>query len=129
VSALFSDPNVGYNSSGLIQALVRGQVALGNDVNVIGTWKNAVVIETPHIPNYYILATMYMGPNSSMAPLAWREHPQFTGLMLASQSGENPIIGKDAQYRRYLGLGVWNRDAGAAMYTHSNSAWTEPTFV
>jgi len=128
VSALFADPNPGYNISGFAKALLRGEVTLGNDVNVIGTWKNAVVIETPHMVDHYVLATVYSGDNSPNAPLAWREHPQFPGLMLASDTGQNPIIGKDAQYRRYLGMGVWERSAGAVLYTH-NTSWVEPSFT
>lgn len=126
VSQLFQDPNAGYQVTGLVQSLIKSFVSLGHDVNVVGTWKNAVVVETPHMPNGYILATMYSGENSQLQPLAWREHPQFTGLQLYSGSGSNPIIGKDAQYRRYLGLGVYNRDAGGMLYTAA-TVWTDPT--
>lgn len=125
-SGLFVDPNQGYGTSGIIKSLIKGSVTLGQDVDVIGTWKNAVVIETPHMPNGYILATMYTGQNSIKQPLAWREHPAFTGLNLFNENGGNPIIGKNAQYRRYLGLAVYNRDAGAMLYT-TGTEWVEPT--
>jgi hypothetical protein len=72
---------------------------------------------------------MYKGDNSSMSPLAFRTHPQFRGLNLWSDTSANPIIGADAQQRRYLGLGVWERSAGAVLYTGSTSTYTEPTFV
>lgn len=128
VSALFSDPNSGYGTTGLVQSLISGSVSLGHDVDIIGTWKNAVVIETPHLPAGYVLATMYSGENSTKQPLGWRSHPSFKGLLLYSDSNSNPIIGKDAQYRRYLGLGVWDRSAGALLKTDGTS-WTEPSFT
>ena len=86
---------------------------LGFNVVVEGTWKGAIVVSSPDIPAKYILCTMHVTEDSDLAPLAWREHPQFKGLMYWSDTMSNPIIGLDAQYRRYLAMGVWNRDAGA----------------
>ena len=130
VSSIFSNPSPDYNVSGIIQALVRGQAQLAPNVSVIGTWKKAIVIETPDMPAYYVLCTMYNGDNSDAAPLGWREHPAFKGLMLWNDDpSSNPIVGVNAQWRRYLGMGVWNRDAGAVAYIKSDngSTWAEPT--
>lgn len=123
-------PNAGeqYMESGIAQALVRAKSTLGFNINIVGTWKEALVIETPDIPAGYILATMFVDENSDLAPMGWREHPQFKGLWIVEPNGGNPFIGKDAQYRRYLGLHVWNRDAGAVLYT-TGTSWVEPTFV
>jgi hypothetical protein len=131
VSGLIGSPNPAYQNTGIIQALVTGLVKLGFNVAVRGTWKEAIVIETPDLPAYYILCTMHVAENSDLAPLAWREHPQFKGLQLWSDSGSNPIIGLDAQYRRYLGMAVWNRDAGSVLYSYSGNSntWAEPTFA
>lgn len=114
--------------TGFVQALINGMKVLGYNVSARGTWKNAVIMEAPDIPSGYILATSYLGDSSDLKPLAFRTHPQFSGLMILSETGQNPFIGQDANYRRYLGLGVWNRDAGACLYL-TQGGWAEPTFV
>jgi hypothetical protein len=129
VAGLLGTPSPDFSAAGLIQALIRGVVSLGFNVSVFGTWKGAICVETPDLPSNYVLCTMHINENSDLAPLGWREHPQFPGLMLWSDSGSNPIIGLDAQYRRYLGMNVWNRDAGAVWYNNAQSTWAEPTFV
>jgi hypothetical protein len=70
-----------------------------------------------------------MGDNNVNNILGWRESPAFKGLVMMSPTGENPIIGHNAQFRRYLSGYVNNRSAAAVLYTHSNSAYTDPTFV
>ena len=119
--------NPAYLESGTAQALVTSMKNQSWNVNIRGTYKEAICIETPDLPAGYILATAYFGDNSNMNPVGWREHPQFKGLMLMSPSGLNPVIGKDSQYRRYLGLGVQNRSAGAVLYT-VDTTWAEPSF-
>ena len=127
--AIIGTPAPAFNQSGIIQALVTGFAKIGFNVTVVGTWKNAIVVSCPDIPANYVLCTMFIAENSPLAPLAWREHPQFKGLLLWSDSGSNPIIGVDAQYRRYLGYGVWERSAGACWFNASNATWVDPTFV
>jgi len=127
ISAILGAVNPEYNNSGFVQALINGTKVMGYNVKAVGTWKEAVVIETPDLPADYILATMYHGENHPSNPLAFRTHPQFPGLMLVSESGNNPIIGADAQYRRYLGLGVNERSMGACLYV-GDTSWDEPSF-
>ncbi len=126
---LITQVNPAYSQSGVVQALVRSAVQLGFNIKVKGTWKEALVVECPDIPAGYILYTMHTGTNSDLSPLGWRESPAFKGLILWSDSMSNPIIGQDAQYRRYLGINVWNRDAGAVWYNNAQSTWAEPTFI
>lgn len=126
---LLSSPGVPYNQGGAAQALVQGLFKLGFNVNIVGTYHRALVVETPDVPANYIAYTMYTGDNSELAPMGWREHPAFRGLLLWSDTMSNPIIGLDAQYRRYLAMNVWNRDAGAVMFNSSGGVWVEPTFA
>jgi hypothetical protein len=120
-----------FNRSGVVTPLIAGLKKLGNNIQIAGTYDRAIVVETPDLPTYYFLYVVVTGPNSNLAPLGWREHPQFKGLQLWSDSGSNPIIGTDAQWRRYLGMSVWNRSAGAVAYIYSgnSSTWAEPTFA
>ena len=117
-----------YLKSGVAQALVTTMKNEAWNVNIKGTYKDAICIESPDIPAGYILCTATFGNNDKRNPLGWREHPAFAGMKLWSQSGGNPLIGLDAQYRRYLGLGIRNRSAGAVLYTVDTS-WAEPSFV
>lgn len=120
--------NPQYNSGGIVQALVNKDLALAGNMKVVGTWKEALIVETNAIPAGYIQATVFDGENSSNAGVAFRNHPTFKGLQITSQTLANPIVGKDAQYRRYLGLGVQNRSRGAVLYT-TDTTWAEPTFI
>lgn len=124
---IISETGVNYSVSGFSQALIKGSVSLGYNIKVIGAWKEALVIETADIPENYIFATVYTGENSPGAPMGWRQHPTFKGLLLWNEDENNPIIGQNAQYRRYLGVNVQNRDAGAVLYV-GGGAWVEPTF-
>jgi len=117
-----------YLKSGTAQALVTGMKNQAWNVNIKGTYSDAICIESPDIPAGYILCTANFGNNDDRNPLGWREHPAFIGMNLQSPSGGNPVIGLDAQYRRYLGLGIRNRSAGAVLYTVDTS-WAEPSFV
>lgn len=128
-SSLIGAINPDYSNTGIVQALVNSKSILGDTAAIVGTYKDALVIESPDIPSAYIGCTAYLGENSVDSPLGWREHPQFKGLIMASPTGENPIIGQNSQYRRYLSGFVNNRSAGAALlFTHS-AAWAEPTFT
>jgi hypothetical protein len=129
VAPLIGQINPAFGTTGIVQALVNSKKVLGNSASIIGTYKEAIVIESPDIPTYYVGCTAYMGDNAPQNVLGFREHPQFKGLMMSSPTGENPIIGHNAQYRRYLSGFVNNRDAGAVMYTHHASVWAEPSFA
>lgn len=128
IAPLIGATNPDYQSSGIIQALVKSKKVLANSASVIGTYRESIVIETPDLPQYYVMCTAYFGDNNIGNVLGWREHPQFKGLMMASPTGENPIIGSNAQFRRYLSGFVNNRSAAAVMYTHHASVWAEPSF-
>jgi len=127
-AALIGAVNPAYEQSGIAQALINAKKHFGRTAQAVGTFKEAIVMQTPDIPDDYILATAYLGDNSPFAPIGWREHPQFKGLIMASPTNENPIIGHNAQYRRYLSGHVNNRDAGAVLYT-GDTTYADPTFV
>ena len=129
VAPILGSANPSYDSTGLVQALINSKRVLGDTAAIVGTYKEALVVETPDMPQYYCLCTAYMGDNSPAAPLGWREHPQFKGLMMVNPTGENPIIGHNAQFRRYMSGYVNNRSAGAAMLCTHSAAWAEPSFT
>ncbi len=118
-----------YIDTGRAQAIITGAKFLGYNVKVVGTWKESIVIETPDMPANYILGTVFISENNKRSPLAWREHPQFKGLSLQDPNGSNPLIGKNSQYRRYLGLGVNERSAGAVLFLDAGGVWVEPTLA
>jgi hypothetical protein len=119
-----------FSNSGLVQALLRTQTAVGGNIKAVGVWKNAVVLATPDMPDHFAMATAYFGPGDSRNPIVQREHPAFIGLKMVNAAGDgNPVVGRDAQYRRYVGFGVRNRSAGAVCYTHSAASWTEPSLT
>ena len=120
--------NPSYAQTGQGQALIESSKQLGYNIKIIGTFKDAIVISTPDIPSKYILGTAYLGENSKDAPIGWREHSKFKGLFLLNPENGNPLIGKNSQYRRYLGQGVNNRSAGVVFY-FGGSSWVEPTFI
>jgi hypothetical protein len=121
--------NPSFTGTGLVQALVNGKKIMSNSAAIIGTYREAIVVETPDLPNYYVMCTAYFGDNNIANVAGWREHPQFKGLQMVNPTGENPIIGHNAQFRRYLSGFVNNRDAAAVMYTHHATTWAEPTFA
>jgi hypothetical protein len=129
-AALLGMINPAYQQSGIIQALIRTVKVIGGNIKSIGTWKNAVVLTTPDLVDNYVACTAFFGENSPKNPIYWRNHPAFKGLMMTSGDGTgNPVVGRDAQYRRYLGLGVNNRSAGASTYTHHATVWADATFA
>jgi len=125
-SLLAAMPN--YQNTGVAQALIKAKQSLSRTAQAVGTFREAVVMQTPDLPDEYILGTAYLGENSPMAPIGMREHPQFRGLNMMSPTGENPIIGHNAQYRRYLSGYVNDRSAGAVLFT-GETTWASPTFV
>lgn len=127
IAAIIGAVNPAYNATGFVQALINGTKVMGWNVKAVGTWKGAVVVETPDIPEDYILCTMYTGNNSPWSPLAWRNHPNFRGLVMESGSMGNPVVGNDARYLRYLGCSVNERSAGGVLYV-GNTSWAEPSF-
>jgi len=129
IAPLIGAINPAYQDAGIVQALVNSKKIMSNSASVTGTYREALVVETPDLPAYYVMCTAYFGDNNISNVLGWREHPQFKGLIMASPTGENPIIGMNAQYRRYLSGFVNNRDAAAVMYTHHATTWAEPTFA
>jgi hypothetical protein len=121
--------NPSFTQTGIVQALVNGKKIMSNSASVIGTYREAIVVETPDLPNYYVMCTAYFGDNNMDNVLGWREHPQFKGLMMMNPNGGNPIIGHNAQFRRYLSGYVNNRSSAAVMYTHHATVWAEPSFT
>jgi hypothetical protein len=129
LGALIGAINPNYGNTGIVQALVNGKKILGDSASIVGTYKEALVVESPDIPLYYIGCTASLGDNNINAPLGWRESPGFEGLQMVNPNGENPIIGHNAQFRRYMSGYVNNRDAGAVMLTSHSASWAEPTFI
>jgi hypothetical protein len=127
-ASLIGAVNPNFTSTGIVQALVNGKKIMSNSASIVGTYREAIVVETPDLPSYYVMCTAYFGDNNVSNVLGWRESPAFKGLVMMSPTGENPIIGHNAQFRRYFSGYVNNRSAAAVMYTHHASVWAEPSF-
>jgi hypothetical protein len=134
ISSILGLINPAYQQSGIGQALITGGKILGFNVKVVGTVMESIVVECQDVPAKYIASVAFRPEmQNQQGPLGWREHPSYKGLFLYEPNGNNPLVGTDAQYRRWLGLGVEDRSAGAVTYTGSGvsgtNTWAEPTFA
>lgn len=102
-----------------------------NGVPIIGSYGDAWVFESYHIPDGYVLAVGTAGPNRARNPLAFRQHgsAESRGLRLiqGEQSSKNyPLI--NSIYERGFGVGVRNRGASAVMQIKASGSFDIPTW-
>ncbi len=106
---------------------IVGQVAPAeyNRLPVIGSYGRALVIEDALIPVGYVACVATGGPNSSLNPVAFREHVNqaYRGLrIIPGVSPAYPLTG--SFYSRSFGCGVRHRGAAAVMQITANAAYT-----
>lgn len=98
--------------------------------DVVGSYGPAMVVVNHLIPNGYIAVVATGGPNSSLNPVAMRQHPvpNYQGLrQIAGNQTDYPLI--DSFLSRSFGVGVARRGAAAVIQVSSSSTYTAPTFA
>lgn len=97
-------------------------------MKIAGSYGPAYVTESGFMPPGYVLLVATGGPNSTLNPIGFRQHPNtaYQGLRLipGAQSGY-PLI--DAFYSRGFGVGTRHRGAAAVLQVTTNAAYTPPT--
>lgn len=89
----------------------------------IGTWDGHRVLTRSWVPTGYICA---MGIGGQLGkPLYRRVDPAFPGLRVATEISDGRIRVKESYF--YLGLGAFNRAAGAVLDTTTQGSYTVPT--
>jgi hypothetical protein len=98
-----------------------------SDLNnqLLGYWGNLMipVWVKPYAVQNYVLC-LCLG-SSDGKPLAYRQLPYTQGLKLDTKYANEPLISEEGI--AFEGFGVYNRSAGAILYT-SGSQWVDPTF-
>ncbi|RUP35008.1 MAG: hypothetical protein EKK51_00170 [Mycolicibacterium sp.] len=92
-----------------------------------GSYGPALLIESPFIPAGYVAVVATGGPNSSINPIAFREHedPAYQGLRHIAGPGQYPL--SESHFQRSFGVGVRHRGAAACMQVTTNASYTAPT--
>jgi hypothetical protein len=122
-------PGVGADAYLTDQTLVgsRAPEAIGK-LRVAGAYGPVWVVPTDFMPPDYLLAVATDGPNSSLNPVGFRQHPNpaHQGLrLLPGNQREYPL--SESFYTRCFGVGVRHRGAAAVMQITTNSSYTPPT--
>jgi hypothetical protein len=113
-----------------VQAGIQEASAIGTldtsrvDDRAIGIWQGAYEVWVkPWVPANYLLV---IAVGDARKPLAFRQHPNagVRGLQLVAEIDLYPL--RADYYSRYMGAGVWNRDA-AAVLQFNNGTYSAPT--
>lgn len=94
---------------------------------VIGSYGNALIVESYYVPAGYLIASSTSGAGSRRNPLAFRQHKRadYQGLILKPGTDNRyPLLG--ATYVRGFGVGVRNRGAAAVMQIKASGEYTSP---
>lgn len=116
----------------LLPEAIVGEQAPGSfaGVEIAGSWGPAWV--SPHywIPKGYFAVVATGGPNSSMNPVAFRQHvnPAYQGLrMIPGRDQRYPL--QESHFARGFGTGVRHRGAACVMQITSALTYTPPTWA
>ncbi|NKR27515.1 hypothetical protein GS479_19360 [Rhodococcus hoagii] len=114
----------------LTSETIIGQVAPGEfgGLEVSGSYGPAWVIPSQFIPAGYIAVVASGGPNSSLNPVAFRQHvnPAYQGLrMLPGRDQRYPLI--ESHYQRSFGTGVRYRGAACIVQVTPGNIYTPPS--
>lgn len=96
--------------------------------NVIGSYRNCLIIEEDYIPAGYLLTLGSGGPANLNNPVGIREHsnPALRGLRLVKGANPDyPII--DSYYQRGFGTGIRQRGEGVVMQVTASATYTPPS--
>lgn len=109
-----------------------GQPVAGSfhDIPVVGSYGEALVIQSDYVPSGYIAVVATYGPNSDRNVVGFREWPEASqqGLLLMPGNWQGvPLIESFAT--RGFGTGVRRRGGAAVCQITTNPAYTAPSFV
>ncbi|MBF6131609.1 hypothetical protein IU501_01135 [Nocardia otitidiscaviarum] len=111
---------------------VVGQVAPGEfgGMEVLGSWGPAWIVPSYLLPMGYVACVATGGPNSTMNPVAFRQHTN------TAYQGLRIIPGRDQRYplqesffARGFGTGIRHRGAAAVLQVTVGSTYTPPTWA
>ncbi|MDQ1202714.1 hypothetical protein [Rhodococcus sp. SORGH_AS_0303] len=111
---------------------VIGKIAPGEygGLPVAGSYGPAWVISDVLIPMGYVAIVATGGPNSSMNPVAFRQHanPDYQGLrIIPGGDSRYPLV--DSYFARGFGTGVRHRGAAFVLQVHTDLTYTPPTWA
>lgn len=101
--------------------------ALGNDLEVVGSYGDALIVHNDYIPAGYVAAFATGGLANLTNPIGIRQHQnaQLQGMRLVQgPKPDYPLI--DSFYMRGMGVGVRQRGAGAVMQVVFSPTYTVP---
>ncbi|MGW6377061.1 hypothetical protein ACWFRB_13460 [Rhodococcus sp. NPDC055112] len=110
---------------------VVGQVAPGEfgGLEVRGSYGPAWIIPSYFVPQGYLAVVATGGPNSSLNPVAFRQHanPAYQGLrMIPGRDQRYPL--QDSFFQRSFGCGVRYRSAACVVQVTTGSVYTPPVW-
>ncbi|MGW0172727.1 hypothetical protein ACWDUM_02660 [Rhodococcus sp. NPDC003322] len=115
----------------LTEENVVGQVAPGEfgGLKVLGGYGPAWIVPSYFIPQGYLAVVATGGPNSSLNPIAFRQHvnPAYSGLrMIPGRDQRYPL--QDSFFQRSFGCGVRYRSAACVVQVTAGTTYTAPTW-
>lgn len=111
---------------------VVGKVAPGEfgGMEVLGSYGPAWVVPSNYIPVGYLAVVATGGPNSSLNPVAFRQHvnPAYQGLrIIPGRDQRYPL--QDSFFQRSFGCGVRYRSAACVVQVKATGAYEAPTWA
>nr|WP_064438679.1 hypothetical protein [Hoyosella altamirensis] len=115
----------------LTQDNIVGKVAPGefHNLPVLGSYGPAWLIESEFVPAGYVAVIATGGPNSTINPVAFRQHPNtaYQGLrVIPGRDQRYPL--QDSFFARGFGTGVRHRGAAAVVQVTTETTYTPPAF-
>ena len=111
---------------------VVGQIAPGEfgGLEVLGSYGPAWVIPSYFVPQGYLAVVATGGPNSSLNPVAFRQHvnPAYSGLRLIPGRDQRYPL-QDSFFQRSFGCGVRYRSAACVVQVTTGSVYTAHTWA
>ncbi|ROZ43842.1 hypothetical protein EEB13_22390 [Rhodococcus sp. WS3] len=111
---------------------IIGQVAPAEfgGLGVSGSYGPAWVIPSYFVPQGYLAVVASGGPNSTLNPVAFRQHtnPAYQGLrMIPGRDQRYPL--QDSFFQRSFGCGVRYRSAACVVQVTAGTTYTAPTWA
>lgn len=111
---------------------IVGQVAPAEfgGLEVSGSYGPVWIIPSYFVPQGYLTVVATGGPNSSMNPVAFRQHtnPAYQGLrLLAGRDQRYPL--QDSFFQRSFGCGVRYRSAACVVQVTAGTTYTAPSWA
>lgn len=123
-------PSVAAPARLVTEQIVGGQApAQWNGLPVLGSYGDALVIESRFIPAGYVAIVASAGPNAEGNPVGFRVHanPEYQGLRVIPGSDQRyPLI--SSYYVLGFGVGVRHRGGAAVIQVTTSATYTAPVF-